>query len=254
MAEKTDIAIITGGGGGLGGATARQLAASGWRLALFDRKKEAAEAVEKSLPGDGHASFVFDIRSAEAVDRAFDEVEAKMGPVRLLASFAGGIFNRSGKPPTIENLAPEDWSTTLDINATGSFLCVKALFRHRRLRPIANGRVVLTSSTMGQMGGGHAGAAYAAAKAAIVGLMKTAAAEGAALGLTVNAISPGAIGTNLFNDFNSPEMIERMKRLAPVKRIGNPDEVAALVAYLASPEAGFVTGATLDINGGIRMA
>lgn len=254
MANGGDIAIVTGGGGGLGGATAGRLAADGWRVALFDRKPDALATVRDSLPGTGHRAFDFDIRDAAAVDAAFDAVEGEMGPTRLLACFAGGIFNRSGLAPTIENLTPEDWSTTLDINATGSFLCLKALFRHRRARPVDHGRAVLTSSTMGQMGGAHAGAGYAAAKAAIIGLMKTAAAEGAALGLTVNAISPGAIGTGLFNDFNTPETIERMKRMAPVRRIGEPSEIAGLVAYLASPETGFITGATLDINGGIRMS
>jgi 3-oxoacyl-[acyl-carrier protein] reductase len=118
---------------------------------------------------------------------------------------------------------------------------------------VTDGRIVLTASQAAHQGGGPTGVAYGAFKAAVIGLMKTAAAEGARLGITCNAIAPGAIDTAALTTTNAPPVVEAMKRRVPLGRIGRPEEIAATVAFLVSSAAGYINGATIDVNGGGLM-
>ena len=140
------------------------------------------------------------------------------------------------------------------LNARGTFLCLREYLRRRTVEPVEDGRVVTVSSAAAELGGGPTGVAYSAAKGAIISLTKSAALEAARLGITVNCIAPGAMDTPALHTVNSERTVDAIAHRAPAGRIGQPEDVAALVAFLLSKESGYITGATIDINGGLRMA
>ena len=248
------VALVTGGGSGLGAATCGALAAAGLTVAVADVNAAAAMAVAGQLPGAGHLAVEVDVTDEPAVQRAFAEVEQSIGPVAALALFAGGTLTTRDYRPRFVATPLTDWEGTIALNATSTFLCLREFLRLRKDRPVDNGRAVAVSSSAAQMGGGPTGVAYSAAKAAVIALMKSAALEAGELGITVNAIAPGAMDTPALHAVNSPRALEAVASRTPAGRIGRPEEVAALVTFLLSPAAGYITGATIDINGGIRMS
>jgi 3-oxoacyl-[acyl-carrier protein] reductase len=251
------IALITGGASGLGLASAHRLAADGLTIAVADLKAEAATAAARQLSGSGHIGLAMDVTSEASVSAAFDAVQAQLGPVTVLACFAG-ILSTSptpGRLPTTD-ITLAEWDAVMQVNARGSFLCVREMLRRANGRPVEQGRIITVSSLAGQIGGLQSGAAYSASKGAVLALSKVAAREAAPLGITVNTISPGPIDTPMLHQTVPPEQ-QGQKYLGtasvPLGRIGLPDEIAAAVGYLVSPGAAFVTGATLDVNGGLFM-
>jgi 3-oxoacyl-[acyl-carrier protein] reductase len=139
------------------------------------------------------------------------------------------------------------------VNARGTFLTIREMLRRRTQRPVPHGRIVNISSSAAQLGGYNGSSAYVASKGAVLSLTKVAAREAAPLGITVNAIAPGAIDTPLLREVMPPERDAAYLERVPAGRIGQPSDVAAAVAYLVSIEAGYVTGCCLDVNGGLRM-
>lgn len=246
------VALVTGAAGGLGRATIARLAAEGWRIAAADIDRRGAEEIAASL-GPGHHGYGADARDQSHIADLFAAVERELGPVAALVCFAGGTSHTPAYHPRIADTSLEEWLQGEALNSRSAFLCVREYFRARTALPVAQGRIVLTASQAAQQGGGPTGVAYAAFKAAVLGLMKTAAAEGARLGITCNAIAPGAMDTPALMRTNEPQRIEQMKRFVPLGRIGRPDEIAATVAFLVSPDAGYITGATIDVNGGGLM-
>ena len=244
--------LITGAASGLGRATARLMAASGWTVAAADINGAGVAALAGEL-GGGHRAFNADSRDEDSVATLFRDVEGSMGPVTALICFAGGTTYTPDFHPRIADLTLDDWLAHEALNSRTAFLCVREYFRARKTVPVEHGRIVLTASAAAQGGGGPTGAAYAAFKAAVLGLMKTAAGEGARMGITCNAISPGAIATPALTRTNPDDKINRMKAFIPLGRIGAPEEIAATAAFLCSPGAGYITGHTLDVNGGGRM-
>jgi len=177
--------------------------------------------------------------------------------VTVLACFAG-ILSTSltpGRLPTTD-ITLAEWDTVMQVNARGSFLCIREMLRRVDGKPVVQGRIITVASLAGQIGGLQSGAAYSASKGAVLALTKVAAREAAALGITVNTISPGPIDTPMLHQTVPPEQ-QGEKYLGtasvPLGRIGLPEEIAAAVGYLVSPGAAFVTGATLDVNGGLAM-
>jgi len=250
------VAMITGGASGLGLASARRLADDGLTVAVADLNADAAMSAALQLPGSGHIGLAIDVTSEASVSAAFDTVEHQLGPVTVLACFAG-ILSTSptpGRQPTTE-ITLDEWDTVMQVNARGSFLCIRELLR-RTTQPVEHGRIITVASLAGQIGGLQSGAAYSASKGAVLALSKVAAREAAALGITVNTISPGPIDTPMLHQTVPPEQ-QGQKYLGtasvPLGRIGLPEEIAAAVGYLVSPGAAFVTGATLDVNGGLAM-
>lgn len=251
------VALITGGASGLGLASARRLADDGLAVAVADLNAGAAMAAALQLPGSGHLGLTIDVTSEASVSAAFDTVQRQLGPVTVLACFAG-ILSTSptpGRLPTTD-ITLAEWDTVMQVNARGSFLCIREMLRRVNGKPVAQGRIITVASLAGQIGGLQSGAAYSASKGAVLALSKVAAREAAALGITVNTISPGPIDTPMLHRTVPPEQ-QGQKYLGtasvPLGRIGLPEEIAAAVGYLVSPGAAFVTGATIDVNGGLAM-
>lgn len=246
------VALVTGAAGGIGRATSAKLAAAGWRVAVADLNGEGARTVAQAL-GVEHRAFTADVRDEAAVATLFEVTERELGPVTALVCHAGGTPYTPDYHPSIAELSLEEWLAGEALNSRSAFLCVREYLRRRARTPVTDGRIVLTASQAAHQGGGPTGVAYGAFKAAVIGLMKTAAAEGARLGITCNAIAPGAIDTAALTTTNAPPVVEAMKRRVPLGRIGRPEEIAATVAFLVSSAAGYINGATIDVNGGGLM-
>ena len=251
------VALITGGASGLGLASARQLAADGLIVAVADLNADAAATAASTLPGAGHIGLRCDVTDEASVRTAFDTVQQRTGPVTVLACFAG-ILSTSptpGRLPTTE-ISLAEWDKVMQVNARGTFLCIREMLRRAGDKPVEQGRIVTVASLAGQIGGLQSGAAYSASKGAVLALSKVAAREAAPLGITVNTISPGPIDTPMLHQ-TVPEAQRGQKYLGvaqvPLGRIGVPEEIASAVSYLVSPGAAFVTGATIDVNGGLSM-
>lgn len=251
------IALITGAAGGLGLASARRLAEDGLTVAVADLHAGAAERAAAALPGKGHIGLGCNVADEDSVRAAFDTVQEQLGSVGVLACFAGILSAQPtpGRLPTVD-ITLHEWDTVLRVNALGTFLCVREMLRRCCGQAVEHGRIVTVASLAGQMGGMQSGAAYSASKGAVLALSKVVAREAAALGITVNTVAPGPIDTPMLHQ-TVPEAQRGQKYLGtaavPLGRIGTPEEIAAAVSYLVSPGAGFVTGATIDVNGGMLM-
>jgi 3-oxoacyl-[acyl-carrier protein] reductase len=232
------VAFVTGGTRGIGLACARRLAADGHRVVVGSRTKPA------SLDDELHW-VECDVTDTASVDQAFTSFEGEVGPATILVANAGIT-----KDLLLLRMDEDDFTSVLDANLTGAFRVVK-----RGLRPMMKarwGRVVLMSSvvgTIGQVGQSN----YAASKAGLVGFGRSVAREYASRGITVNVVAPGPIASDMFAEV-SDAMQEQVIGAVPVGRIGRTEEVAAAVAYLASDDAGYVTGAVLPVDGGLGMA
>lgn len=241
-AGRRRVAIVTGAARGTGEAIARELARRGDHVVVADLAGQRARAVADEIGG---SAAVLDVRDWDAVRSLVDATVAEHGALDVLVNNAARSVARS-----LWEIEREEWDDVLGVNLGGVFAGCQAAAPHMRDR--GRGRIVNVSSIAGQQGGVNGGAHYAASKAGIGVLTKVVAAELAPHGVTVNAVAPAAI-TGPVMDALGPERQAVIAASIPVGRLGRPEEVAAAVAYLASDEAGFVTGATLDLNGGLLM-
>jgi 3-oxoacyl-[acyl-carrier protein] reductase len=236
-------ALVTGASGGIGGAIARALHRQGASVALAGTRAGALTALAEELESRAHI-VPADLSDPAAPDHLLREAEAVMGRVDILVNNAG---------ITRDNIAlrlrDEDWQAVIDINLTAAFRLTRAALRGMIRR--RHGRVISISSVVGVTG--NAGQAnYAAAKAALIGMTKSLATETASRGITINCIAPGMI-TTAMTDKLSDEQRGRIAAAIPMGHFGKSDDIAAAAAYLASAEAGYITGQTLHINGGMAM-
>ncbi len=227
--------LVTGGSRGIGRAVALALAARGDRVAVTHRGGDVPEGV---------LGVRCDVTSGEDVERAFTEVEEAHGPVEVLVANAGVT-----KDTLLMRMADDDWDAVLDTNLTGAFRVVR-----RAARGMLRGRwgrVVLISSVVGMLG--SAGQVnYAASKAGLVGLARSVARELGSRGITANVVAPGFVQTDMTAAL--PEATQEQYRgQIPLQRFASPEEVAAVVAFLTSEEAGYVTGALVPVDGGLGM-
>jgi 3-oxoacyl-[acyl-carrier protein] reductase len=257
-------ALVTGAAGGIGRATALALAADGWKVAVADREaasaaleatvaavREVTAAPGTSLRAKDDAgptalAATFDVRDAEATRAAYEQIEAQLGPVGAVVANAG-VADRLARAATID---PDAWRAELEVNLTGAFLSLQPALAGMKER--GGGRVVAVSSIAAT--DGLAGqVAYSAAKAGLLGMVRTLALEMASSGTTVNAVLPGMIGTKKVEAM--PEEIkERSRSRVPMKRFASPEEVASVIAFLCSDAASYVTGAWLPVDGGIGLS
>lgn len=240
-------ALVTGAAGGIGRAIALTLAEQGWPVAACDRDEGALETAELVRQSGGEAlGLTWDVRDAEAGRTAHARAAAELGPVEAVVANAA-IVDRIAPA---ERLTEEAWRGELDVNLTGAFLSLQPALEGMRER--GRGRIVAISSTAAT--DGLAGqASYAASKAGLLGLVRTLALELASAGVTVNAVLPGMVETEKVAAMPG-EVRERALGQVPLGRFAAVEEVAAVVAFLASDAAAYVTGAWLPVDGGIGLS
>ena len=240
------VAIVTGASRGIGRATALALASEGAKVVVnYARSSDAAqEVVQEITAGGGEAiALQADVSQADQVDALIEQTLAKFGQVDILVNNAGIT-----RDTLLLRMKPEDWQAVIDLNLTGVFLCTRAvskvMLKQRR------GRIINITSVAGQMGNpGQAN--YSAAKAGVIGFTKTVAKEFASRGVTVNAVAPGFIETDMTSDLKSDAIIE----FIPLGRYGKPEEVAGMIRFLAAdPAAAYITGQVFNVDGGMVMA
>lgn len=236
-------ALVTGASGGIGAAIARALHAQGAIVALSGTRVEALEAVANELGERAHICPA-DLRDASEPDALIEAAEKAIGPLHILVNNAGMT-----RDMLAIRMRDSDWQAVMDVDLSAPFrLCRAALKGMLRRRA---GRIVNISSIVGATGNpGQAN--YAAAKAGLVGMSKALAQEVASRGITINVVAPGFIETGMTDALNDAQK-SKLTEAIPLGRIGRPEDVAASVVYLASDEAGWVTGATLHVNGGMAM-
>ena len=238
------VALISGGTSGIGAAIARAFKAAGYKVAVnYVFTEDRAEAFRQET---GILALQWDVRDYDACVEGIAKVEQALGPVDVLVNNAGIT-----RDAMFHKMSPQQWREVIDTNLNGFFNMTHPVWPGMRERGF--GRIVNISSINGQKG--QAGQAnYSAAKAGDIGFTKALAQEGASRNITVNAICPGYIGTEMVRAIPEAVLNERILPQIPVGRLGEPEEIARCVLFLASEEAGFITGSTLTANGGQYFA
>jgi 2-hydroxycyclohexanecarboxyl-CoA dehydrogenase len=244
--------IVTGGGGGIGGATSRRFAQEGGNVAVFDRDLSAAQRVVDGIVAAGGkaAAFGCDITNRAEVDAAIAATEAQLGPIDVLVNNAGwDVF----KPFT--KTEPAQWDKLIAINLTGALHMHHAVLPGMAARKA--GRIVNIASDAARVGSSGE-AVYAACKGGLVAFSKTIAREHARHGITVNVVCPGPTDTALFAEYkegagNPEKLMDAFTRSIPLGRIGQPDDLPGAILFFASDDASFITGQVLSVSGGLTM-
>jgi 3-oxoacyl-[acyl-carrier protein] reductase len=242
MTNRT--AFITGASRGIGRACAVALADAGARVAVAARSLDQLESLAVELRSKGREAFAIDMSSADSIKEALAKTAKDFGPISILVNNAG--ITKDGLAMRMKK---DDWDSVLAVNLTGAFLAIQqvlpAMMRERW------GRIINISSVVGEMGNpGQAN--YVASKAGLIGLTKAIAQEMGSRSITVNAVAPGFVETAMTEGL-AQELKDSMLSHIPLRRIGTPEDVAAAVRFLASEEAGYITGHVLDVNGGLHM-
>jgi len=238
------VALVTGGSRGIGAAISKALMAEGYRVAASYAGNDAAASAFTAETGI--RTFKWNVGDYEACKAGVAQVEAELGPVEVLVNNAGIT-----RDAPFHRMTPQQWQEVIDTNLSGLFNMTHNVWNGMRERKF--GRVISISSINGQKGQ-FAQANYAAAKAGDIGFTKALAQEGARAGITVNVIAPGYINTEMMAGIKPEVMENTILPAIPVGRLGEPEEIARCVVFLASDAAGFITGATLSANGGQYMA
>lgn len=244
----SDIALVTGGGSGLGEAIARALHGAGYCVAVSDIDGARAQAVARSLDPAGETALgiALDVTDGAAIEAVAEALTDRWGGVQVLVNNA--VLTRA--VPVLD-ITLDDWDQVMAVNARGTFAASQIF--GRRMKAAGYGRIVNMGSLAGQNGGTTTGAHYAASKGAILTLTKVFARDLAPFGITVNAIAPGPIDSPMVRALVPEERMPGMVAGIPVGHLGDAGFIADMVVRLAARDAGFVTGATWDINGGLFM-
>jgi 2-hydroxycyclohexanecarboxyl-CoA dehydrogenase len=244
------VAIVTGGGGGIGGATCRRFAEAGTTVAVFDIDGAAAERVAREIGGNA-TGVTCDITDHAAVTQAVTAVEARYGRIDILVNNAGwDVFK------LFKDTAPADWQKLISINLVGPLNMHHAVLPGMIAR--GGGRIVNIASDAARVGSSGE-AVYSACKAGLVGFSKTLAREHARHRISINVVCPGATHTALFEDYkkgagNPDKLEEAFRRAIPMGRIGEPEDLPGAILFFASDDAAFITGQVISVSGGLTMA
>ncbi|WP_119069259.1 3-oxoacyl-ACP reductase family protein [Rubrobacter indicoceani] len=240
------VAIVTGAGRGLGAAIAKELGAGGAKVVVnYSRSKEPAEAVAKEIESSGGEAVAVqgDVSNPEEAKRLVEQAVEKYGQLDILVNNAGITIDK-----TMKKLTTDEWDKVVTVDLNSCYYVFKPAMEHLME---TQGRVVNISSFVGQAGN-FGQANYAAAKAGLIGFTKTAAKEMARSGVTVNAVCPGFIETDMFADVPQKVVDEKIVPMIPLGRIGQPEDVAKAVKYLCV-DGDYITGQTLNVNGGVYI-
>ena len=239
------VAVITGGAMGIGGAAAQHLAASGHRVIIADRDRPAADQTVAALRAQGHQAdaVTIDVSQPASIEAAFKEIETLAGRCDILVNSAG-----------VATVAPfidfklEEFERTMNINVTGTLLCsqhaARLMMKHQW------GRIINIASVAGMRAVGSGRTAYGTSKGAVIALTRQMAVELAEHGITANAVCPGPVDTPLTQKLHSAQFREEYAKAIPMERYGNVDEIAAVVQFLASAQASYITGIAMPVDGG----
>jgi NAD(P)-dependent dehydrogenase (short-subunit alcohol dehydrogenase family) len=244
---ESRVAVVTGGGSGMGRAICRRLARRGDRVAVFDLNGEAAELVAKEVEGDGSTALAaaVDISDRSAVDAALDEVRRAFGPVGIMVTSAG----IEGFEDFVD-ISAESWDRMMAVNLSGTFHCLQAVVPD--MIAADWGRIVTISSSSAQSGTKRM-AHYVASKGGVIALTKALALELAQYQITVNTIPPGFIDTPMMRrpiESGAVSSMDALVARSPLGRAGTPEDIAAACEFLTSEDAGYVTGQQINVNGG----
>lgn len=244
------VALVTGGSSGIGAATAKMLAANGARVAInFHQNKQGAEATRDEIVAGGGSAVMIqaDVKQATEVESLVKRTHDELGAIDILVNNAGSLIQRL----RILELTEERWDEVIDLNLKSAFLCCRAVAASMMERK--SGAIINVSSIAGRTGGALGSIHYSTAKGGLITFTKGLAKELGPFGIRVNAVSPGVIDTRYHEQFSTTEMMKGYVAGIPLGRVGNPDEVASVICFLASSASGYLAGETIEINGGMFM-
>lgn len=243
------VAIVTGAARGMGRATALRFGAEGASVVVNDVNPDGAEAVAAEIKSAGGraSAFAADVSDWEQVQAMINVTVSDFGTVDILVNNAGIL--RATHP--LEDIPEEEWDLMMDVNLKGVFNCTKAVLPIMKAQ--RSGKIVNVSSSAGRCTSTFGGAHYTTAKAAVLGLTRHTAREVAPFGINVNATAPGSMDTDMVRELATSEHIAKEEAANPLGRLGTTEDEANLVAFLVSEEASYITGATVDLNGGDLM-
>ncbi len=250
MLLQGQVAMVTGASSGIGRATALALAREGARVVVnFCKNQAGAEEAVVAIQAAGGDAFAFraDVTRAVEVEAMVSAARHRWGHIDILVNNAGDLLARR----TLTDMTEEYWDQIMDLNLKSVFLCVKAVWEEMAARK--SGCIINVTSIAGRNGGGPGAAAYAAAKGGMLTYTKGLAKELAPYGVRVNGIAPGVIATPYHERYSPGEVFQRFVAAIPLGRAGTSEEVADVIVFLASPAARYLTGETIEVNGGMLM-
>jgi len=239
------VCVVTGGGGGIGRATALSFAKAGVRVAAIDRDERGLEVTKAELRklGDGHVLVTCDTTSEESVTAASEKIEKSLGPCSVLVNTAAIL-----RPGALDTLSLAEWNAVLAVNLTGYFICAQVF--GRQMRQLGRGSLVHVSSIAGSNAQGQSGA-YSVSKAGVIMLSRQLANEWGPHGIRSNVVSPGMVITPMSQAFyDTPGVTERRSAVVPMRRVGMPQDMADAILFLASDRAGYINGDEIMVDGG----
>ncbi len=242
--SNAEVALVTGASRGIGAAIAARLAGDGARVIGTATTAEGAARITENLAGNGGRGVVLDVTNQESIDAVIDDVDAKEGPIGILCNNAGIT-----RDMLLLRMKLADWDAVIETNLASVFRLSKAVLRG--MMKARRGRIISIASIVG-LTGNPGQANYAAAKAGMIGFSKSLAREVGSRGITVNVVAPGFIDTDMTRALDESQR-EILNAQIPLARLGQPADIAAAVAFLASSQAGYITGETLHVNGGMYM-